>query len=154
MKFEGSVAIRAPRQRVWDFLIDPDQVGGCGPGVQSIERIDDAHFKVHAKVGVGFISAKFVVNAEFVELESPERAVISARGNAPGSAVDATARMTLREADGGADAASGAPVTTMDWTADVVISGTLASVGARMIEGTASKLIDQTFDCVRSKLEA
>lgn len=160
MKFEGSVEIRAPRQRVWDFLVDPDQVGGCGPGVQSIERIDDTHFKVHAKVGVGFISARFVVNAEFVELDAPNRAVISARGNAPGSAVDATARMTLREADGGAGAgeaagaAPGVPVTTMDWTADVVISGTLASVGARMIEGTASKLIDQTFDCVRSKLEA
>ncbi len=174
MKFEGSVEIRAPRERVWDFLIDPDQVGGCGPGVQSVERIDDTHFKVHAKVGVGFISAKFVVNAEFVELEAPNRAVISARGNAPGSAVDATARMTLREAGGAgeageaggagepggsagggdAGAAPGVPVTTMDWTADVVISGTLASVGARMIEGTASKLIDQTFECVRSKLEA
>lgn len=152
MKFEGSVEIRAPRDRVWDFLTDPEKVGSCGPGVQSIDRIDASHFKVHAKVGVGFISAKFVVNAEFVELDAPNRAVISARGNAPGSAVDATARMTLRDAD--ASAAADAAVTTMDWTADVIISGTLASVGARMIEGTASKLIDQTFGCVRSKLEA
>jgi carbon monoxide dehydrogenase subunit G len=29
----------------------------------------------------------------------------------------------------------------------------LASLGARLIEGTAHKLIAQTFDCVRSKLE-
>ena len=28
----------------------------------------------------------------------------------------------------------------MDWSADVTISGTLASVGARMIEGTANKM--------------
>ena len=41
----------------------------------------------------------------------------------------------------------------MDWTADVNISGTLASVGARLIEGTANKMIGQTFDCMRSKLE-
>ena len=40
----------------------------------------------------------------------------------------------------------------MDWSADVAISGTLASVGARMIEGTANKMIGQTFDCIRSKL--
>ncbi len=150
MKFEGSVDIHAPRNRVWAFLTDPDQVGACGPGVQSIERIDATHFKVHAKVGVGFISAKFVVNAEFVELAEPARAVISARGSAPGSAVDATARMSLRPGDG---SSATAEMTTMDWTADVTISGTLASVGARMIEGTASKLIDQTFGCVRSKLE-
>ena len=30
----------------------------------------------------------------------------------------------------------------------------IASVGARLIEGTASKLITQAFDCMRAKLEA
>jgi carbon monoxide dehydrogenase subunit G len=54
--------------------------------------------------------------------------------------------MDLSDAPGGA--------TTMAWEADVTISGTLASVGARMIEGTANRLIDQTFDCIRAKLEA
>jgi carbon monoxide dehydrogenase subunit G len=44
--------------------------------------------------------------------------------------------------------------TTMDWGADVMIGGTLASVGARLIEGTANKMIGQTFDCIRSTLEA
>ena len=37
--------------------------------------------------------------------------------------------------------------------ADVDLSGTLASVGARLIEGTADKMITQTFDCMRTKLE-
>jgi carbon monoxide dehydrogenase subunit G len=49
------------------------------------------------------------------------------------------------------DGADGA--TTMDWSADVTISGTLASVGARLIEGTANKMISQTFECIRVKLE-
>ena len=44
--------------------------------------------------------------------------------------------------------------TVMDWSADVNIAGTLASVGARLIEGTANKMIGQTFDCIRAKLEA
>jgi carbon monoxide dehydrogenase subunit G len=42
----------------------------------------------------------------------------------------------------------------MDWSADVNLSGTLASVGARLIEGTADKMIGQTFQCMREKLEA
>ncbi len=146
MKFSGTVEIKAPRAKVWAFVIDPNQVGSCGPGVQSIEVLDDGHFKAHAKVGIGFISAKFVVNAHFAETDAPNHATILARGSAPGSAVDATATMTLR--DGGADS------TVMDWTADVNISGTIASVGARLIEGTANKMIGQTFDCMRSKLEA
>jgi carbon monoxide dehydrogenase subunit G len=44
--------------------------------------------------------------------------------------------------------------TTMDWVADVTIAGAVASLGARMIESTASKMIGQTFDCVRTRLEA
>ena len=146
MQFKGTVQIDAPRDRVWAFLIDPDQVGGCGPGVESIEVVDDDHFKAKAKVGVGFISARFVVDMTIAERHEPDLAILKAHGQAPGSAVDATASMALAGPPEGP--------TTMDWSADVAISGTLASVGARMIEGTANKMIGQTFDCIRAKLEA
>ena len=95
-------------------------------------------------MGVGFISARFSVDMTMVERREPDLAVLKAHGQAPGSAVDATARMAL---SGPAEGP-----TTMDWSADVAISGTLASVGARMIEGTANKMIGQTFDCIRTKL--
>ena len=146
MRFEGSVAIRAPRERVWAFVTDPNEVGQCGPGVETIEVIDPTHFKATAKVGIGFISARFVVNMEFAEQEPPDRATIKAHGQAPGSAVDATAQMHLSDGPEG--------TTVMDWSADVNIAGTLASVGARLIEGTANKMIGQTFDCMKKALEA
>jgi carbon monoxide dehydrogenase subunit G len=146
MQFSGSTEINAPRDKVWAFVIDPDQVGQCGPGVETIEVIDDTHFKATAKVGIGFISARFVVNMEMAELTPPDRAVIKAHGQAPGSAVDATAQMALSDGEDGG--------TRMDWSADVAISGSLASLGARLIEGTANKMIGQTFECMKSKLEA
>jgi carbon monoxide dehydrogenase subunit G len=146
MKFAGTVDIAAPRDKVWAFVIDPNQVGQCGPGVESIDVIDDTHFKAAAKVGIGFINARFVVNMEMAELTPPDQAIIKAHGQAPGSAVDATAQMTLSDGPNGG--------TTMDWNADVAISGSLASLGARLIEGTANKMIGQTFDCMKSKLEA
>ena len=145
MKFEGTVEIRAPRDRVWAFLMDANQVGSCGPGVESIEVVDETHFKARARVGIGFISARFNVDMEIAERDEPSRAVIKARGQAPGSVVDATATMALSD---------GAAGTTMDWSADVNIGGTIASVGARLIEGTANKMIGQTFDCIKAKLEA
>ena len=72
MRFEGSVPIRAARERVWAFVIDPQQVGQCGPGVEKIEVVDATHFKATAKVGIGFISARFVVNMEFADLQPPD----------------------------------------------------------------------------------
>jgi len=147
MKFAGTVEIAAPRDKVWAFVSDPLQVGGCGPGVESVERIDDTHYKASAKVGVGFISARFVGDIELIEQVAPDRAVIKVHGQAPGSAADATATMSLRDGEA-------ANTTVMDYDADVVIAGTLASVGARLIEGTANKLTAQTFDCVKAKLES
>ena len=145
MKFQGTVEIKAPRDRVWEFVADPAHVAACGPGVESVELVDETHYRSVAKVGVGFISARFHGDIEIVERVPPDRMVIKVHGQAPGSAADAVASMALRDgADGG---------TTMDWDADVAISGTLASVGARLIEGTANKLVAQTFDCIRTKLE-
>jgi uncharacterized protein len=146
MQLSGSTEINAPRERVWAFVIDPNQVGWCGPGVEAIEAIDETHFRARAKVGIGPISARFNVDLELAEAVEPDRAVLKATGQAPGSAVDASGELRLEGPAAGP--------TTMHWAANVAISGSIASVGARLIEGTANKLIRQSFDCMRAKLEA
>ncbi len=146
MKFDGRVEIHAPRAMVWTFVTDPDQIASCVPGVQSIEKLEGDRFKAHAKVGSGFFSAKVVVDVEFTEIHEPDDATVHARGHAPGSAVDATAKIVLT------DGAAGS--TVVGWTADVTISGMIASVGAGRIDGTANQGIGQTFDCIKAKLEA
>ena len=146
MHFEGRVEIAAPRDKVWSFVVDPTEVGQCGPGVESVEAVDDRHFKARAKVGIGFISARFHADGEMNVISAPELAEVKVHGQAPGSAADAVATIKLSQ--------GGEGVTIMDWSAEVNISGTLASVGARLIEGTANKLIAQTFACMKTKLEA
>ena len=44
--------------------------------------------------------------------------------------------------------------TRMDWKATVTVSGTIASVGARLLQGTAERLTGQFFECLRTKLQA
>jgi Uncharacterized conserved protein len=144
MDFSGTIEIDATRTAVWDLLLDFEQLAGCGPGVQSIERLDPTHARVQAKIGVAFMTLGFTVDLELVEVEAPDRAVIRATGAAPGNQVEASGEMHL---SGPAEGP-----TTMAYTATVEIFGSLAGVGSRMIEGTAAKLIDQTFDCVRAKL--
>ncbi|TAL06091.1 MAG: carbon monoxide dehydrogenase [Chloroflexota bacterium] len=147
MEFSGAVDIQATREHVFAFVTDPNRVGSCGPGVESIEVVDPTHFRARAKVGVGFITARFVVDLEIAEQQPPDMAVIKARGQAPGSAVDALGRINL--VDGPEPG-----TTTMLWAAEVNISGMIASVGARLIDSTANKMIGQTFDCMRAKIVA
>ena len=146
MNFAGTQTIAAPIEKVWDFLMDPHRVGPCMPGFQAVEVIDPQTFKVRVAVGIAAVKATFTMDVRMVDLDPPTRAMAKAHGMAPGSAVDITSAMSLREA--------GAGTTMMQWSADVVVSGTLASLGARLLTSTAQKMTAQFFTCLQRKLEA
>ena len=71
--------------------------------------------------------------------------IVKAHGKAPGSAVDLLGDMQLIALDEGQ--------TQMDWKANVNVSGTIASVGARLLNGVAQKLTGQFFDCLKTRLQ-
>lgn len=146
MRFEGTTEIGAPRERVWAFLTDPRQVSACGPDVERVDVLEPTHFKVVARAGIGPIRATFAFDVQLVELEPPRRGVIRARGRTPGSAVEMTNTMELGERDPRS--------TSLRWTSDVIVSGTIAGVGSRLMRSAADKITQQVFACVRSKLEA
>ena len=147
MHLEGTVNIKASRQAVWQYLTDPHQVSQCAPGVESVEVVEAGKkFRAIAAIGLGTVKAKFAGDAEFVELDAPNRAKIKAHGNAPGSAADVMSEMFLSDgADGSTD---------MKWTADIVILGQLASLAARMMAPVTQKLTGEFFNCVKKKIES
>ena len=146
MRFEGTLDIAAPRDRVWSFLTDPTQVTTCAPDVQSLEVADPHHFTVVVRAGVGPIKSTFSMNVQFLELERPKHAAVLARGQAPGSAVQMVSNMDLSEFD--------ETHTVMEWSSDVTVSGMIQQVGARLMQGAADKITQQLFSCIKTKLEA
>jgi carbon monoxide dehydrogenase subunit G len=146
MHLEGNVEIAAPRQRVWDFLTDPQTVARCAPGLESVEVVEPGrHFKAVASLGLGSIKTRFTVDVEWVEMDPPGRAVARAHGTASGSTADVSAEMSLTETAPGQS--------KLTWTAEVTITGTIASLASRMMGGVTQKLSGQFFDCVRSSVE-
>jgi carbon monoxide dehydrogenase subunit G len=146
VRFEGTQTIQATREQVWAFIMDPNKVGPCAPGFQRAEITDAEHFKAYVAVGIAAIRATFALDVQLTDLDEPNTATAKAHGVAPASAVDITGVMNL--SDAGNDA------TTMQWSADVVVSGTLASLGARLMQSTAQKLTAQFFECFKEHLEA
>jgi carbon monoxide dehydrogenase subunit G len=104
------------------------------------------HFKPILAVGIGAVKATFALDVTLEDVHEPDHAAMRGRGSAGGSAVDMKAAMSL--------SALSETETRMNWVADVNISGTLASVGSRLIEGTAHRLTANFFDCFRTKIEA
>jgi carbon monoxide dehydrogenase subunit G len=97
------------------------------------------------RAGVGPIKATFAMNVQFHELDQPNHAAVLARGQAPGSAVEMVSAMNLSELDPSR--------TVMEWTSDVSVSGMIAQVGARLMQGAADKITQQLFACIKAKLE-
>jgi carbon monoxide dehydrogenase subunit G len=146
MKLQGKVSINAPREKVWDFLIDPNLVGTCVPGLEELEIIEPGK-KFHAKaaVGLGTVKVKFDADVEWLELDPPNRAKMTGHGSAPGSAGDATAEMRLIEGPG--------DTTELEWEADVIVAGTIASLASRLMKSVSQKLSKTFFECVKKHVE-
>ncbi len=146
LHYQGNLAIKAPREKVWTFLVDPQAVSRCLPDVQSLDVLEQGKFKAVVRVGVGFIKGNFAFDVAFADLSAPSHAVINGRGSGLGSAVDVQSTVDLADADGG--------TTSLDWKADVVVSGTIASVGARVLSTTVEKKTSELFECLKAQLEA
>ena len=146
MHFSGTRDVKAPKERVFQYVLDPTKVAACAPGFKSMEILGDDHFKPTLAVGIGAIKATFTLDVTLEDVRPTDHAAMRARGAAAGSAVEIHAAMDL--------SAVSADVSHVDWTADVTVSGTIASVGARMMEGVAHKQIDQFFACFCAQIEA
>jgi len=146
MQLKGDVTIKAPRKKVWDFLTDPNQIGQCAPGVEKIETIE--HMKKYrgiVSVGLGSVKARFSGDVDVLELDEPNSAKLKAHGTATGSAADAVCVMTLSDGTEGA--------TVVHWTADINVSGQLASLVSRLMVPVSQKLAGVFYDEVKKRIE-
>lgn len=146
MQLKGSVTIKAPRKKVWDFLTDPNQLGQCVPGVEKIEEIEKLKkYRGVVSVGLGSVKARFSGDVDILELDEPNCAKLKAHGTATGSAADAVSEMTLSD---GPDNS-----TLVNWSADVNVSGQLASLVSRLMVPVSQKLAGVFYDEVKKRIE-
>ena len=146
MEFSGTQTISVPIEKVWAYLSDMKKVAACGPGFQSLEELGPERWKALVAVGIGPIKAKFIMDVTRPVLQKPNLLVVKARGKAPGSGMQLEGRMRLAVVD--------KAQTSMKWSAQVAVSGMLASIGAHLISSTAERITRQFFACLISHLQA
>ena len=144
MHFEGIFTVRAPRTRVWSFFLDPQEFSSAIDDPHTIEVIDADHFRGTIKAGIAFIRGTFTWSAAVKERVPPERAQLAVHGSGMGSAFDIVASLDVSEVDG---------LTTVKWAADIQMSGTIATTGARLLQGTTEKKTNAFFENARKMLQ-
>lgn len=136
LELAGTQEIAAAADVVWRHLLDHAFVAAAAPGVESVEAIDGQRFRAVTSLGVGSMSLRFTLHVELYDIEPPQRVRIAVKGAAPGSAM---------RADAGASIVATGPLESrLDWTVASDAHGSVAGVGARMLQGTARR-ITETF---------
>lgn len=141
--------VQAPVDRVWKYLVDPQQVVTCLPGAELTGDEGERVYLGKVKVKVGPVTAAYSGRAKLTEVNDAEHVVrMIAEGREAGGAGSAKLRMTSRVT---AHPSGGAEVRV---EAEVDVAGKIVQFGRGMIEAVSKQLFREFVGCVTARLEA
>jgi hypothetical protein len=133
----GEYVIAAPRERVWAALNDPEVLRRSIDGCESLDRTSDTSFAARVVARVGPVKAAFGGRIALSDIDAPSSYTISGEGSGGGIGMaKGSARVKLVD-QGGA--------TRLSYTVAAEVSGKLAQIGSRLIDGAARKMADDFF---------
>jgi carbon monoxide dehydrogenase subunit G len=145
MRISGRYPFAAPRDRVWDLLMDTTAIAGCVPGCKELRDLGDDRYQAELVVAVAAITGKYDATIAIENRNAPHSYRLAVKGSGRPGFVQGHADITLEDSDG-------QTMVAVDGTADV--GGAVARVGQRLLEGVARMMMDRFFACLQTKLKA
>jgi carbon monoxide dehydrogenase subunit G len=146
MELSGAHTFNAPRDVVWRTMLDPDVLRDSLPGCQRLELIGEDEYEATLKAGIAMIRGTFTGTVRITDKVEPESYTMHIAGKGPQGQVTGQAKITLTEQ-------GEQTVVQYDGTGNV--SGTIARVGARLIQPAAQMVAGQFFkDLEKKTIEA
>ena len=147
LQIEERIVINAPVERVWQFLLDPEQVVQCLPGATYDGAESEHVFLGHMKVKVGPVTTLFAGKATMSEIDAGARSIkILGEGKDKNGA--GTAKLTMHGSVVAVDGGSELRV-----VADVDIAGKLVTFGRGLIKAVSAQLFKQFSARAQALLE-
>jgi len=144
LHFESKAIVKAPVDRLWNFISSPESIAQCLPGVEEYKVLEGKRVEARTKIGIGFIKGTFKVNSRVAEEDAVNhRARLLVDGYGVTSAFKAEIQVTCNPHPEG---------TELSWVADATISGPLGSVAKGLLDSASQKIINQALDCVTQKV--
>ncbi len=132
----GSVMVQSDPATAWSALLSEDKLRQAIPGCRSLTRTGANQYAASVVLGVGPVRGSFDAKVGLFELDEPRSAVL--RGDLSGAlgAASGEGRLTLSPLQGGC---------RIDYRYDIHLTGRVAMIGGRMIDGAARALIGEFF---------
>jgi hypothetical protein len=141
MKFEGKYTFKAPREKVWQVLLDPKILAQCMPGCEELKEIGPDQYEANVKVGIAAVKGTYKAKISIKDKQPPSHYVLSGQGSGGPGFMQGDMAIDL-EQEGGE--------TLLKYSTDAKVGGLIAGVGQRMIGGIGKMMIDQFFKKMES----
>src|SRR4030095_12191077 len=141
LKIEGNYTFNAPRDRVWQVLLDPKIMAQCMPGCESMNEVAPDRYETVMKVGVASVKGTYKGKVAIKDKQAPTHYVLSGEGSGGPGFMQGDVAIDLEESNG---------QTVLKYSTDPKIGGLIASVGQRMLNGVAKMMAEQFFKKVES----
>jgi carbon monoxide dehydrogenase subunit G len=148
MEIEKTLAIAAPPARVWALLLDPEVMGGCVPGMQSIEVLSPTEYRALMAVKIAFVSAKFKLRTTILEQRAPSYLRCEGTGEdaSVASSLKQQSEMFLAEQPDGS--------TELRMKVKVDVLGRLGSFGLSVMKTKADRMWDEFGQNLAKRIES
>jgi len=140
----GSLTVALEQERVWRALLDPAVLGRTIPGCHHLNEVGPNDYRAEVSLGVGVIKGRFAARVALSNLDPPRSALLSGSLSGPLGVSVGSGRVRLSPAGAG---------TKIDYDYTVEISGTVAAVGGRMLDGASKVLIKQFFQRLVAEMQ-
>lgn len=144
MKIKGQHRLAAPRQQVWEALLDPEVLARTLPGCESLDPIGENQYKMKMKLALAAVQGLFDGKVALEDIQPPESYRLVVEGIGKVGFVNGGGQFRLEEA--------GPAETLVHYEGDVRVGGLIASVGQRLMDMTSKMMIRKFFGALSTVL--
>jgi 2-furoyl-CoA dehydrogenase large subunit len=133
----GEVQLAATPEEVFAVLLNPVALAKVIPGCNALHRTAENRYRADVTIGVGMIKARYAAELALSELDPPRSLRLAGAGLSSAGSAKGSGLVTLTPAGSG---------TLLHYDYEAEVSGKVAAVGSRMLEGAAKIVLNQLFE--------
>lgn len=146
VEIEGTYEIDAPRELVWEMVLDPDVLSRVVPGCEKLERTGENEYKGKMRIKVGPVDGVYQGTLKLSELRSLEGFHLAVNGRGASGNIRGEGDVVLESVEDGG--------TLLRYVGQGEVSGRMATVGQRLTQSSARAITKQCLNNLDQQVEA
>ena len=144
MKVAGNTILDGTQECIWPLIYDPAALVAFIPGCEQLEQISPDEYRGRVHIRLPAVGGTYVTYVNLTERDEPNYCCFAGEVSVAAGSVSGTASFRLKAMEAR---------TLLEYEGQALISGPLARLDSRFIEGVAQTLIKQGLSKLNQQVQ-